>query len=884
MACVRHRRRAWHEIPDALTRVSSSHFYDVFRRVHSYVLSVHNVHISELELRVILTDALYDSLRPKDHTRFRCIVEEYHHLHSEVPTTRILEDWHSFRSSEHYKRLMSYAHDLPHSRHRFSVATDIAMSYILRHQNRLSGTFLDVERALKLDYIEKIWSKKAVWILATLLFFEVEGYLEARSFDDYELAYELRRQVYEHDRPIVPRRMWYERRDVPEWLNLAGHAYSFMVTALGEIGSVLLADVARRYTVSVLFYLSRIASTLAMFHPALRALSLASRVTHAAGVILENSVLAWLGWQIGVEWEIDGAIQMFLHDLGRLVASLVTGKNFFATEYSRYVNVSSVFAAMRYLMYKYSTGISDPIGEQLLALIRESPKQFDIISRFQSVLDAYARVRLIDYKWNTLFRDVTTAAYLWHRFYDTSTNAVEYASSLFGTLPDARIRDITSNNDLQLFVSTASMLSAKHPEYATSIASIISSIPRSRAPHITRRSDTVSYYPGHEKSEYEYSVSRRDSVETYASSFNSVSESYTYQSVVTAPYVVAGVWYRDGDENVYLPLPFPVYTSSLNHYYEAYSGVFAHGVSKDTDLHLYVSSDFLSFYSSTIVSYVSSDSLLSVFNVRTVTELYDVIRSVSSRVVPISDTPVAFISVDRLPYRVLHVPDFRDLVEHLRTRVQRRCVSVVRASRRRKRAIVDSLFGGTEYRVESSLIDSSSAVLNASSSSAFPIFCDSLVSAHHILYSYVSKGFFVMNSLYNANYRFYYSYAHGRYVPDNPASWYEKYQETGNDYATEYFIRAYRSFDNLGECIVIEYVRNRYAYTRKRYYYTRQHVENHHWVVDDAVDTPDSSYEHDLGRLHRIRIAMPRKRFVSMPRVNARRKRSKVICNISISA
>lgn len=54
--------------------------------------------------------------------------------------------------------------------------------------------------------------------------------------------------------------------------------------------------------------------------------------------------------------------------------------------------------------------------------------------------------------------------------------------------------------------------------------------------------------------------------------------------------------------------------------------------------------------------------------------------------------------------------------------------------------------------------------------------------------------------------------------------------------------------------------------------------------MDDAVDTPDSSYEHDLGRLHRIRIAMPRKRFVSMPRVNARRKRSKVICNISISA
>jgi hypothetical protein len=58
----------------------------------------------------------------------------------------------------------------------------------------------------------------------------------------------------------------------------------------------------------------------------MRGISTASKILEFAATFLDKSILAWLGWQIGVEWALDGAIQKVLTEFGKYLYTAITGE------------------------------------------------------------------------------------------------------------------------------------------------------------------------------------------------------------------------------------------------------------------------------------------------------------------------------------------------------------------------------------------------------------------------------------------------------------------------------------------------------------------------------------------------------------------------------
>jgi hypothetical protein len=102
--------------------------------------------------------------------------------------------------------------------------------------------------------------------------------------------------------------------------------HELIVPVAGEVGSVGLAEAARRGTVISLIHLANALTTLATLHPAMRTISTASKILEFAATFLDKSILAWLGWQIGVEWALDGAIQNVLTEFGKFLYTAITGE------------------------------------------------------------------------------------------------------------------------------------------------------------------------------------------------------------------------------------------------------------------------------------------------------------------------------------------------------------------------------------------------------------------------------------------------------------------------------------------------------------------------------------------------------------------------------
>jgi hypothetical protein len=57
----------------------------------------------------------------------------------------------------------------------------------------------------------------------------------------------------------------------------------------------------------------------------MRSIQTLSKVFEFASVFLEKSILAWLGWQIAVEWSLDGAIQYYLSEFAKILYEQITG-------------------------------------------------------------------------------------------------------------------------------------------------------------------------------------------------------------------------------------------------------------------------------------------------------------------------------------------------------------------------------------------------------------------------------------------------------------------------------------------------------------------------------------------------------------------------------
>lgn len=241
-----------------------------------------------------------------------------------------IRDWEAYRKSEMYRETLRTLNEIKRTDHRLQIATDFALSYLYaKYQTRhnYERVITKVEQALHLDIITKLWSKTSFWLAMQLLVFDPSNLYAATIANNKVYVSEFDKVTEEALKIYVT--PWYEREDIklsPEWRNLAMVYHELIVPLAGEFGSVALAEAARRGTVISLIHLANALTTLATLHPAMRTARTASKILEFAATFLDKSILAWLGWQIGVEWALDANIQKVLTEFGKFLYTAITGE------------------------------------------------------------------------------------------------------------------------------------------------------------------------------------------------------------------------------------------------------------------------------------------------------------------------------------------------------------------------------------------------------------------------------------------------------------------------------------------------------------------------------------------------------------------------------
>jgi hypothetical protein len=311
------------------------YFNDTFINALKFHFFAHDLAVPYPVARRILYDIWLDALRngnDKIHKRnleneFRNYIEYFDtHL---TKYHDYIKEWEAYKKSEMYQETMQALKEIHRTDHRLSVATDFALAYIYaKYQKRYDYSRLieKVETALHLDVIPKVWSKTSFWLAMQLLVFDANN-LYANTIGNNRV-YISQYDPITNDAIKIYITPWYEQSKYiqDEFIRgLATFYHHVVIPLAGEVGSVSLAEAARRGTVISLLHLSKAVLTLATLHPALRGIQTISKVFEFASVFLEKSILAWVGWQIAVEWSLDGAIQHFLSEFAKIIYEAFTG-------------------------------------------------------------------------------------------------------------------------------------------------------------------------------------------------------------------------------------------------------------------------------------------------------------------------------------------------------------------------------------------------------------------------------------------------------------------------------------------------------------------------------------------------------------------------------
>jgi hypothetical protein len=312
------------------------YFNDTFINALKFHFFSHDLTVPYPVARKVLYDIWYDALKnSNDKIHKKNIELEYtnylEYFNEKLPRYHeYVRDWEAYRKSELYQETIRTLQEIHRTDHRLRIATDFALAYLYaKYQTRhnYETVITKVEQALHLDIIPRVWSKTPFWLAMQLLVFDPSN-LYANTIgnnkvyvSEFDKIKEEAIKIY-----ITP---WYEREDVKlsqEWRNVALVYHDLIVPLAGEVGSVALAEAARRGTVISLIHLANALSTLASLHPAMRTVSTASKILEFAATFLNKSILAWLGWQVGVEWALDGAIQKVLTEFAKYLYTKITGE------------------------------------------------------------------------------------------------------------------------------------------------------------------------------------------------------------------------------------------------------------------------------------------------------------------------------------------------------------------------------------------------------------------------------------------------------------------------------------------------------------------------------------------------------------------------------
>ena len=311
------------------------YFNDTFINALKFHFFAHDLAVPYPVARKILYDAWLDALKNSNDKIHKKNLENEYRNYLEYFETKLTQyhdyvrEWEAYKRSEMYQETMRTLSEIHRTDHRLSIATDYALAYIYaKYQKRYDYSQLieKVESALHLDIIPKVWSKTSFWLAMQLLVFDANN-LYANTIGNNN-TYITQYDPITGDAIKIHITPWYEKSEYIQddfFRGLATFYHDVVVPFMGEVGSVGLAEAARRGTVISLLHLSRAVLSLAMLHPALRGVQTLSKVFEFASVFLEKSILAWVGWQIAVEWSLDGAIQYYLSEFAKILYEQITG-------------------------------------------------------------------------------------------------------------------------------------------------------------------------------------------------------------------------------------------------------------------------------------------------------------------------------------------------------------------------------------------------------------------------------------------------------------------------------------------------------------------------------------------------------------------------------
>lgn len=367
-----------------------------------YHLYAHNLQVEDVIFRKITYDAIYDALRnSNDKIHYKDFLDEYAKFQkywdenfSELNEKII--DWENYRQSGKYQYFIEQLKHIKRFDRRLQASIDNALAFMYAKYQKgfvLGETLTSIEQRLRLDVIQKAWSKKWLWVAASLLYFDAND-LYAQTLGNSQIA------IREWDKELqeaikIKVNPWYERKDLAlsTYEKTMFKIYeNVIIPVAGELGSVALAEAARRGTVIALLHITRMLTNFAKFHPKLKVLSWGAQLAGNLAHILNNSVLAWLGWQIGIEWSLDATIQAFMSEaIKHIYYGLTKAPIWKARNYTDW----GLFELAAYYQYKkYVNGKISSDEEDLINFVYQygSEKQKEILNRIAKSLETAQRL------------------------------------------------------------------------------------------------------------------------------------------------------------------------------------------------------------------------------------------------------------------------------------------------------------------------------------------------------------------------------------------------------------------------------------------------------------------------------------------------------------
>jgi hypothetical protein len=408
-----------------------------FDNKHIFYTTAHAINLENHNFRKILYDAFFDALENKYgkiHRRdYLNEIEKFNNRYYQVANSSDLEKirkWKEYRESLEYQEFLKQVRQIDRLEHRADITISNALAYMYaQHQDRnlIYEAVEAIEEKLKLNKIPEVWSKGAVWFFVNVAFFEQLSFLtkirkipiavDATQFIVNDLGIDIGIE-------LKARKDWWESKfyyDLSDNEKIFYRIYNDVISvSVGETGSVWLAEAARAGTSLALHYGAKVLTNIATLHPTLRALKVASYIMEGVKDVLNKTVLGWIGWQVEVEWSLDGWIQATMHRIGEALYRFTEGElwenawNFTKlTKSERYELIKDYFSEYKNLYEKLVNYYRSHKPQELKEEIMKALERFN---NYGDILGVRERTEKLVNKFFAIWRSFE-ARFRLHEFY-----------------------------------------------------------------------------------------------------------------------------------------------------------------------------------------------------------------------------------------------------------------------------------------------------------------------------------------------------------------------------------------------------------------------------------------------------------------------------------